>query len=298
MYLGIGVVELAEVRPDHAPRAGTFKGAVRFAHEIIRVLTLQLGGPAGVVHRDVEKNPAVAGMDRVDQLAELFQRRRLRVEVGQRRIDVEVVQRRERAAVTPHPAVLGRRRVDRQQLQNPAAELVEDMVQLLFQRPECAGGRNHGIAPAVEFGEFFRIGSGDRLVHIRAELPHEGRIDRIARRRIRAAHLEAEVLPLRPQDRRTVGGQEAAFRLEYADFSEGQREFRHAGSDRFHRQVVPVEAGERAMLVGARDDFGAADRGAADIGADDGGSGPVRRDAVKTEGYGIAGVENSTRRTD
>lgn len=91
---------------------------------------------------------------------------------------------------------------------------------------------------------------------------------------------------------RTVGGQEAAFRLEYADFSEGQREFRHAGSDRFHRQVVPVEAGERAMLVGARDDFGAADRGAADIGADDGGSGPVRRDAVKTEGYGIAGVEN------
>ena len=224
VHLRLPVVQLAEVGPGDAPRAGTHEGSVRLAHKVIRMLHLQLRRPAGVIDRDIHEDASAAGMHLIDEFAELLHRRRFRVEIGQRRVDAEVVERGERAAVPAHAPVLRRHRVNRQQLQNPAAEPVENMVELRGELPERSRGRNDGVVFGVEFFDRLRRRLRNRPCAVHAELPHEGRIHRVAADAGGGFDLQPEVAGVGPLDAGAAGRHETALRFEDADLDQRQRE--------------------------------------------------------------------------
>ena len=105
---------------------------------------LQLRTPAGVIDDDINNHPPAAQMRRVGQFAKLINARRAFVKNHQRRIHRHEIQRRVRTAKAPEPRERRRRGMHRQQMQNPAAEHIDDVRQALHQIAQLARRRNDG----------------------------------------------------------------------------------------------------------------------------------------------------------
>src|SRR6185503_3588185 len=92
-------------------------------------ILLQCRTPASVVDDDIKKNLRSACMRRVSQLTELVHAGRAFVENDERGIDGQQVLHGVGTAKTSKARVRRRRRVDREQVQDPAAERVDDVRQ-------------------------------------------------------------------------------------------------------------------------------------------------------------------------
>ncbi len=122
------------------------------------MIVMQPGSPAGVIDGQVYHQPGSMLMDRVGQLPELIHGSRLALEFHQSRVNSGQIQRGIRASEPSHPGHRGRGRVDRQQMDDLAAQCFRDMRQILLQITELAGWRDTGeplIVQLVDNGCFF-----------------------------------------------------------------------------------------------------------------------------------------------
>ena len=267
MHFRLPVLQFAEVGPGHAPGAGGDKGAVLFPDKPFRMIYLNFRRPAGMIDRNINKNPGIAGVDSINQLHELLHRRGFDVKFGIRRIDVEKIQRRERTAETSHPGISCRFGVDGQQLDDPASQLLSNKIKIADHLPESAGRRNHGVTFFVKQADRF----GFFLAHcppgqIGAELPHEQRVHGIGADFGRGFHFYFGVFPLDPDRPPGAVFQKPCLGFETADFDQRQRDFEQRIADARHCQIMPVPGQYRLLFFGMRNDFLAAHRRAADIG--------------------------------
>ena len=183
---------------------------------------------------------AAARVDGADELAELVERRRLRVELRHRGVDAEEVGRGERAAVLAHHRVGGGDGEDGERLDDVEPHSAHDDVE-----------------PAHHFAE-------------RAELAREDRVDRVAAARLRRFHLHHEVVPAGPLRGVRPLGEEAALPLEDPHLAERQLHAPDAGRGLRHRHVAPLPFQRRRAEVVLLDRLAAGDRRAADLRAEDG----------------------------
>ena len=143
---------------------------------------MQPGSPAGVIDGQVYHQPGSMLMDRVGQLPELIHGCRLALEFHQSRIDPRQIQRCIRTPEASHPCHRGRGRVDRQQMDDPAAQCFRDMGQILLQIAELARRRDTCeslIVQLIDNGCFF-FGQSLFRGDILAEQPCERAVDDIA----------------------------------------------------------------------------------------------------------------------
>ena len=80
-------VQLDQILPGHAPRAGTEERAVLAAQKPLWMPLVEGGTPAGMIDDKVQKEPPPERMDRVGQFTELFDAGRAPIELNQRRVD-------------------------------------------------------------------------------------------------------------------------------------------------------------------------------------------------------------------
>ena len=80
-------VQLDQVLPGHAPRAGTEERAILAAQKPLWMPLVEGGTPAGVIDDKVQKEPRAERMDRVGQFAELFDAGRAPIKLNQRRVN-------------------------------------------------------------------------------------------------------------------------------------------------------------------------------------------------------------------
>ena len=143
-------VQLHEVLPGDAPRAGTYERAVRAAQYPIRMILMEGGTPTGVIDDEVEEQPRPLAMDRAGQLAKLGHARGPPVEVDERRINRGQIESGIRAADAAETRVGRRGWVDRQEMENAAAERVDDVRQFADEVAEFARRRNDRVALFVQ----------------------------------------------------------------------------------------------------------------------------------------------------
>ena len=202
--LAVRIVQLHEIGPLDAPRPRGVETPVGFAAEPVGMMGLKRRGPARVVGRQVDEEQPFARMHRVDQLAELVERRRELVELRHRRIDRKEVRRRERASVLAHDGVGRRHGKRRQGLDDPEAHVAHDEVQ----------------AP------------GDLAK--RTELTGKDRVDRIVRPRLGALDLDVQIASLGPLGHVRAFGEETRFAGKDADLV--KRDLRRVDAGRRLRQ--------------------------------------------------------------
>ena len=267
---GLGIVQLHQVFPRHAPGAGRVEGAVHVALVPLRVVDLEGRRPAGVVRRQIHEEAPAVRVRRRHQLAELIQRRGRGVELRQRRIHRKEVQPREGRAVAPHPRVGRRRRVDGQEQEVAEAQPREEVPQVARQRAEGPARRDHRVARPVE--RPLLLGEGPerrRRGHRRAELPGEGRVDHVAAGGVRRGHLDDRVAPLGPFRHGRVVRDEAGLAREDAHLQQRHAHPPLAAPARFHRDVVPIVAADQPRLVHVGQHLALMHRGRAQVRAED-----------------------------
>ena len=89
--------------------------------------------------------------------------------------------------------------LNRQQLQDAKSQRAENEIEVPDQIAESAGPWNHRIALRVEQAHgAFLLGRAGNLFAVRAELAHEGRVQRVGAHRIRRLDLEHGVVARRP----------------------------------------------------------------------------------------------------
>lgn len=255
--LGMRIFELDEVGPLHAPRAGADETPVGLAVEPVGMVRLQRRGPAGVVGGKVHEEEAAPRVHRVDELAELVERRRVLVELRHRRIDRIEIERGERAAVLAHDRVRRRHGERRQRLDEAEAHPVHDERQ-----------------------------AADDLAE-RAELAREDGVDGIVLPRLGAFDLDVGVAPLRPFGDVRAVGEEARLAREDADLVERDVGAEDAGGDFGERDVRPGARHRRFAALRLGDDLAAAHPRVADVGAE-GGAAPARRVQRQRHGQPVA----------
>ena len=121
--LDVVLFEFDQIFPDGAPGAGAGEFAVGIFQEKFRMIFLQGRTPAGVVDDDVEKHARAERMRGVGQFAKLVNAGGAFVKLDERGINGGQIQRGIRTAETSEARVGRRRRMDRQQMQDAAAEL-------------------------------------------------------------------------------------------------------------------------------------------------------------------------------
>jgi len=244
------VVELDEVLPPHAPRARRVEAPVALAQEPVRVVLEEPRPPARVVHDDVEEDHALACVHRVRELAELVDARGLLVEDDERRIDARHVELRVGAPEAPHACVRRRRRPDRQEVQDAAAEHVDDVRDLGGDVPERPGRRDHRVARLVEPRDLGRVRALEGVLEPlrRTEAPGERAIDRVARADVGGMHREREIVPVRP-GLSPLGVDHVRLRTEVAHLEEREVEG-EAVLPELERDVAPRGAGEGRLVLG------------------------------------------------
>ena len=109
------------------------------------MLLVQRRAPAGVIDHQIEEEPRPFGMNGVGQLAELLGTRGAAIELDQRRINCRQIEARVGTAEPAKPRVSRRRRVDRQQMEDPAAERVDDVRQFPNHVAQLARGWNRRV---------------------------------------------------------------------------------------------------------------------------------------------------------
>ena len=250
--LGIRVVELHEVRPLDAPRSGRHEASVRLAVEPVGMVGLQRRRPAGVVRGEVDEEESAPRVYRVDEFAELVERRRVLVELRHRGIDGKEIEGGERASVLAHHGVGGRDGERRESLYEPEAHLVHDE-----RKPP------HDLAEGPE-------------------LAREDGVDRVVPARQGALDLYVQVLSLGPLRHVGALGEEAGLAGEDADLVERNVRAENSGRNLGERNVRPGARERRLAAFGLRDDFAAPDPRTADVRAE---CGPSPAGRVEFEGY-------------
>ena len=189
-----------EILPDRSPSARTFKVAVRFAEEPFRMILLQGRSPAGVVDHHVEKHPGAHSMRGLGEFAELIHAGRSLIEFHEGRIDRRQILAGIRTAIASKACVGGGSRIDRQQMNNPTAEGVDDVRQLADDIAEFAGWRNHRVTLGVEDFQLrlFRLIDGFLRRSGFAEQTRESAVDGIARAIAVRMHREANIRTVGP----------------------------------------------------------------------------------------------------
>ena len=291
MDSGIVVVELAEIRPDHSPGARRDKRAVRLPDKMLGMVDLFARTPAGMVDRNVDEQAGVPGMDGIGKLEELIHRRRLHVEFGIGRIDIEEIQRRERAAKPAHAGIDGRGRVDRQQLDDPAAQGSGDEIELADDIAESARRRDHRIAAFFQPGDCRRLGGILRPRQaVGAELAREDRVHRAGIAGVGGGNLDGGVAAGRPMQRRIAIGDEKGLGLEDPRLEKRQGEGEMAWRDLPHRQIMPVARQHRHVGLRVPDQFAPPDFRHPEIGAQPCAT-PPRAGDLERESHAISTVE-------
>ena len=204
------------------------------------MMGLERRGPARVVGRQVDEEQPFARMHRVDQLAELVERRRELVELRHRRIDRKEVRRREWASILAHDSVGRRHGKRRQGLDDPEAHVAHDEVQ----------------AP------------GDLAK--RTELTGKDRVDRIVRPRLGALDLDVQIASLGPLGHVRAFGEETRFAGKDADLVKRDLRRVDAGRRLRQRNVRPRARQGRLPPFRLRDDLTPADFRVSEIRAEGG----------------------------
>ena len=254
--LRMRVVELNEVFPRHAPRAGRYERAVFRVAVPAGVMGLKRSGPAGVVGGKVDEERAAPRMDCVRQLAELVEGRGVRVELRASGIYGKEVRCGERTAVAAHAREGGWHGEDRQQLDDAEPHVVHDVTELPLHVAECARWGNDTVSPRVE--ERLRLlhaGIGLRVPEARsAELAREHGVDRVGTARGRGRHLHAQVVACRPFGQILSLLEEARLAVEDAHSIQRDGAGKDARACLFHRHIVPFAAkvGTEYGAAGAR----------------------------------------------
>ena len=209
---------------------------------------LESGRPAGVVGWQVHEECAALRVYRVGKLAELVERRGVRVELRACGIDGEEVRCGKRAAVAAHARERGRHREDWQELDDAKAHVVHDVPKLASDVAERTRWRDDAVALGIE--EVLRLPHARLVLGVEktrsAELAWEDGVDRVGAASGCGRHLHAHVAAMRPFRLVLALREEARLSGEDADgiqlHDAGERAWGGLG----HRHVVP-----RAAKVGA-----------------------------------------------
>ena len=202
------------------------------------------------------------------EFAELIHAGGALVEFNERRINGGQIQAGIRTAETPEARISCRGGLHREQLQNAAAERVDDVRQLPREVAQFAGGRNDGTAAFVELAKpgFEFVVAGGRQIFCRAKQPRERAVNDVGgadKIRVYADTDVRAVGPMLP----AFGIEQVRLGLEIAGF--GQRQFNLPAVAGFpHRQIAPRSAsGNGAAGVGG-DDFPPQRGRASEVGAE------------------------------
>ncbi len=217
-------LQFDEVAPRVAPRAGAGELAVFLAQKPLGMFLLQGAAPAGVVDDEVEKKPAIARVDGIGQFAKLLDAGGAFVEHNERGVNVREATASVRAAEAAHSRVSGGRGIDRQQMQNAAAERADNVRQLRDDIPKRAAGRDDGVAFGVEFLDVLVAiaRGGFARGFVGAEHARKATINRVRATGVVGMHREADVVAIGPM-LLTVRIDDVRLRLKPTDL--GQRKF-------------------------------------------------------------------------
>ena len=267
---GIAVVEFREIFPDIAPGAGRDERTFLVAHVPFGMSLLQRRAPAGVVDDDVEEDLRAARVSGVSEFAELIDTGRAFVEDEERGIDRKQILHGVGTAETSEARVGRGRRADRQEMENAAAERIDDVRQVFDDVAQFAGGRDDGVAVAIERlqdGLAFLVRRADGGAR-GAEHAREGAVNRVRGAVGVGMHAHAEVA--------AVGPMLAAVRIdgvglgfEETDFRERKRN-RPAAIVRRHGHVAPGGVREFELAGVLVDDLAAQRVPATEVGAEPG----------------------------
>src|SRR5437773_12281312 len=111
---------------------------------------MQGGTPTGVIDDEVEEQPRALAMDSAGQRAKLGDARCPPVELDERRINRGQIESGIRAADAAETRVGRRRGIDRQEMEDAAAERVDDVREFPGEVAEFARRRNDRVALFVQ----------------------------------------------------------------------------------------------------------------------------------------------------
>ena len=270
--LGFLMIQFRQIPPDHSPGPGGMNGSIRIADKPVGMFLMQSGGPARVIDRYVNEKLRILPVDGIHQFEKLIQRRCLAVEFGKRGIHFGEVQRGIGTAVTPHSPVHRRRRRDRKQMNDPALQTVDYVIQLPDQIPERAGRRNHRIPVRVQRGnplprDSFRK-TRMQFVAIHPELPHKGAVHRIGTTVGSGGYIDVQIVPGNPLRFGIHVPHKAAFAFKMPFLGQGKTDQKGPFVDSPHGDVPPVLSAGGDPFFRTGNDFTALNGRIPDVGAE------------------------------
>ena len=229
------------------------------------MIFLQRRTPAGVIDDDVNEYARAELVRGGSEFAKLVNAGGALIKFDECGIHRRQIQRGIRTAETAEARVSRRRRMHRQQMNNAAAELLDDVRQLAREVAEFSRRRQCGVALRFERFElriqFYIAGGGE--IFGRAEQPREGAINRVRRAREIRMHGNADIgtggpmLPVFFVEQIRLGFEKTGF---------GQRQFQFPTiGDGAHRHIAPRGIGNHATTGMGGEDFAANGGGAAEI---------------------------------
>ena len=213
----VPLVELHEIFPDDIPGPRAVEPAIRMPDEPFGMLVPFATAPTGVVDDEVQHQAALSRMDGAGEFDELIDTRRALVELDQRWIDGREVLQGVRRTKSAEACESGRGGTDREQVQDAAAQAVEDVGQFLDQASKGSARWNDRPTGAVQSLQFRRrMGRGGCLVLLRpwAEHPRERAVEDVRRPGPRRMDRDPGVRPVRPVlvavgiNRKSLGAEE------------------------------------------------------------------------------------------
>ena len=240
------VVQFGQVAPGNAPGAGGMDGTVRLPDQPVRMGFVEFCSPAGVVDSDVDEKFCIPLVDFVRQFDKLIQRGRFSVELRQRGIDRRKIEGGIRTAEASHTPVNGGSGIDRQQVDDPAFQVVHNVVQLPDQIPESAGAGDEGVAVIVKFLQFLRRNAlrqrGDGFVPVLPELADKGAVHAVGAAIGGGFHIDMHIMPFRPDRLRAVIRHEGTLTFKVTGFGESEPDGEGIIVDLLHGDIGPVSA--------------------------------------------------------
>ena len=292
------LVHLHQVFPNYVPGARTLEFAIGFPDEPLRVLLPLGAAPAGVIDHQIEHEPTAPGMDRGGQFQELIDAGGPPIELDQGWVDLGEVLEGVRRAVASEPREGRRCRADREQVQNAAAESVDDVRQFRDERSQGSAGRDHGepfLVQRLEDRGVVVLGGGDTVLRPGTEHPGKCAIHRVRGARPRGVDADADVGPVGPM-LEALGVDRVSLGLEIAHLGQGQGDRPLAVGGGAQWQVAPCGPGQGEFLEVGLEDLLTDPLGPAQVGAQTGL--PTGADlsivGLEREGQRIAGVSDDT----
>ncbi len=244
------------------------------------MVLLQDRTPAGVVNDDVQEDASAAKMDGIGELAELVDAGCAPVKDHQGWIDGREVQRGIGTAEPAKAGGGGGGRIDRQQVQDAAAQRPHNVRQACDEIAQLARGRDDRETALIQDGKAaLELGAGGAEGGAgAAEHPREGAVDRIAGAIPVRVYRNAHIRPRRPVLPAT-GIDQVALGLETARLR--QRHLKEPAPILFsHRNVAPGSLGQRQAPRVGLDDFTAQHLRAPQVGPQQRAPAPLHSPAV------------------